>query len=138
MAAETMTLPAVRAVMSKDSRMGTPELNSVDSVRLKRATAILRKIWPMMGNFKVRPSIKRCPLSVLYQAFIEKTKAATTMAISHQKPARNEEIDTTTSVSQGSFSPGPSKPSKMFLKAGMTTIMMIVITMIEMMMTAIG
>src|SRR2546423_8350378 len=138
MASETMMLPAVRAVISNDSRIGTPELSSVERVRLKRETAILRMIWPMIGRRKVSPSMKCWPLSVLYHAFIEKTKMATTMPISHQKPARNEDIDTTTSVSHGSFSPGPSKPSKMFLNAGMTTIMMIEITMIEMMMTAIG
>src|SRR5437764_12455928 len=138
MASEMMMLPAVRAVISSDSRMGTPELNKVDSVRLKRDTAILRMIWPMTGKRKVRPSRKCWPLSVLYQAFIAKTKMPTTIAISHQKPARKDEIDTTNSVSQGNFSPGPSKPSKIFLNAGMTTIMMIEITMIEITMTAIG
>ena len=41
-----MALPAVRAVMSRPSRIGTPEASSVDSVRQNRATAILRKIDP--------------------------------------------------------------------------------------------
>ena len=58
-------LPAVRAVMSSDCRIGTPEERSVASVREKRATAILRSIWPMMGTFSVTLSTCLRPFGVL-------------------------------------------------------------------------
>ena len=40
----TTLLPAVLAVISRPSRMGTPDATRVPSVRVKRATAILRSI----------------------------------------------------------------------------------------------
>ena len=43
MAFWTTMLPAVRAVMSMPSRMGTPELVRVPRVRQNRATATLRR-----------------------------------------------------------------------------------------------
>ena len=46
MPSSTIALPAVLAVISRPSRIGTPELISVDSVRQNRATAILRRIMP--------------------------------------------------------------------------------------------
>ena len=46
-----MALPAVRAVMSSPSRIGTPEDSSVDSVRQNRATATLRRMLPRIGIF---------------------------------------------------------------------------------------
>jgi len=52
-ASSTMALPAVLAVISKPSRIGTPELISVDSVRQKRATAIFLMMLPSTGIFKV-------------------------------------------------------------------------------------
>src|SRR5437773_8376350 len=48
-ASSTMALPAVRAVISRLSRIGTPEEVSVARVRQNRATAIFRRIIPMMG-----------------------------------------------------------------------------------------
>ena len=56
-ASSITALPDVRAVMSRPSRIGTPELNSVDSVRQNRATAILRISSPRTGSFSVMPSI---------------------------------------------------------------------------------
>ena len=56
-ASSITAFPAVRAVMSSPSRIGTPELMSVDSVRQKRATAILRRIRPRMGSFRTSLSI---------------------------------------------------------------------------------
>ena len=50
-----MALPAVRAVMSRPSRIGTPDAISVDSVRQNRATAILRRIGPRIGSFSSDP-----------------------------------------------------------------------------------
>ena len=56
--ASSMTaLPAVRAVMSSPSRIGTPDDSSVDSVRQNRATAILRMIMPRIGSFSTSASM---------------------------------------------------------------------------------
>ena len=49
-ASSTITLPAVLATISSASRMGTPDESSVPSVRVKRATAILRSTGPMTGS----------------------------------------------------------------------------------------
>ena len=57
MASSTIALPAVRAVMSSASRIATPEASSVDNVRQKRATAILRMRTPKTGIFRIRPSM---------------------------------------------------------------------------------
>src|SRR5438034_10090318 len=53
----TTRLPAERAVMSRPSRMGTPEEIRVPSVRVKRATATLRISMPMTGTFSAKVSI---------------------------------------------------------------------------------
>ena len=50
MAPSMMALPDVLAVMSRPSRIGTPELISVDSVRQNRATATFLKIMPSSGR----------------------------------------------------------------------------------------
>jgi len=54
----------VLAVISRPSRIGTPELISVDSVRQNRATAIFRMMLPRIGAFSTPPSTTRRPLSV--------------------------------------------------------------------------
>ena len=59
-----MAFPAVRAVMSRLSRMGTPEEVRVASVRQKRATAILRMRSPRIGILSTMASITRRPLGV--------------------------------------------------------------------------
>ena len=61
----TTRLPAVRAVISKPERIGTPLEMSVPSVRVKRATAPLRITVPSTGIFKSRRSMTRRPASVL-------------------------------------------------------------------------
>ena len=63
-ASSTMALPAVRAVMSRPSRIGTPELMSVARVRQNRATAILRRMSPRIGSLSITPSTTRLPPSV--------------------------------------------------------------------------
>jgi hypothetical protein len=55
-AASTRTLPAVFAVISRDWRIGTPDESKVESVRVKRAMAILRSTCPMIGSFSSSPS----------------------------------------------------------------------------------
>jgi hypothetical protein len=64
MASSMTALPAVRAVMSRPSRIGTPEESSVDSVRQKRATAILRMIIPRIGSLSTMASITYRPAGV--------------------------------------------------------------------------
>ena len=59
-----MALPAVLAVISRPSRIGTPDVISVDSVRQNRATAILRMMSPRIGSFSTMPSTTRRPRSV--------------------------------------------------------------------------
>ena len=64
-ASSTTALPAVRAVMSRPSRIGTPEEVSVPSVRQNRATAIFRSRIPMTGALSSALSITCRPWSVL-------------------------------------------------------------------------
>ena len=59
------TLPEVRAVMSSDCRIGTPEESRVESVRENLATAIFRKMSPRIGIFKINASMNRRPPGVL-------------------------------------------------------------------------
>ena len=61
MASSMMALPAVFAVMSRPSRIGTPEASSVDSVRQNRATATLRRMLPRIGSFSTIASMMRRP-----------------------------------------------------------------------------
>jgi hypothetical protein len=56
-ASSMIALPAVRAVMSRPSRIGTPEASSVDSVRQNRATATLRMMLPRIGILSTVASI---------------------------------------------------------------------------------
>ena len=63
-ASSTIELPAVLAVISRPSRMGTPEAMSVESVRQNRATAIFRRMLPRIGTFSMIASMTRRPLSV--------------------------------------------------------------------------
>ena len=78
-------LPAVRAVMSRPSRIGTPEEINVPSVRVNRATAILRSSMPISGSFSKRASMTNAALSVSvpnFDADARRRQAATT----NQKP----------------------------------------------------
>ena len=63
-ASSMIALPAVRAVISRPSRMGTPEEIRVANVRQNRATAIFRRMIPITGAFSVVASTTRRPLSV--------------------------------------------------------------------------
>ena len=63
-ASSTIALPDVFAVISSPSRIGTPELISVDSVRQNRATAIFRMIGPSTGALSTVLSTVRRPPSV--------------------------------------------------------------------------
>ena len=60
----TTRLPAERAVIRSDSRMGTPDEISVPRVRVKRATATLRMSIPMIGTFSISASMAMLPRSV--------------------------------------------------------------------------
>ncbi len=59
----TTLLPAVRAVMRRPSRIGTPEDTRVPRVRVKRATATLRISVPMTGSLRRRASMMDRPFS---------------------------------------------------------------------------
>ena len=61
----TTLLPAVRAVIRRPSRMGTPEEMSVPRVRVNRATATFRIRTPNTGSLSRSASITICPASVL-------------------------------------------------------------------------
>ena len=50
--------------------MGTPLEISVPRVRVKRATAILRRTAPTTGTFSSKPSIIIRPCGVPYQNFV--------------------------------------------------------------------
>ncbi len=65
MASSTVRLPAVFAVTSSASRMGTPEEIIVPSVRVKRATATLRITAPISGIFRITLSRILRPLGLL-------------------------------------------------------------------------
>ena len=60
-ASSTMALPAVRAVISRPSRMGTPEEISVARVRQNRATAIFCMRMPRIGILSTIRSTTRRP-----------------------------------------------------------------------------
>ena len=57
-------LPAVLAVISRPSRMLTPDEISVPSVRVKRDTADLRTTSPSTGALSIRPSMVFWPAVV--------------------------------------------------------------------------
>ena len=60
-----MTLfPAVRATMSSPSRIGTPLVMSVPSVRVNLATATLRTSMPTTGSRSAIASVWRRPVSL--------------------------------------------------------------------------
>jgi len=60
----TTRLPAVLAVISRPSRMLTPDEISVPSVRVKRDTADLRTTSPSTGAFSIRLSMVFWPAVV--------------------------------------------------------------------------
>ncbi len=57
-------LPAVREVISRPCRMGTPEPIRVPRVRVKRATPDLRITLPRMGMRRAALSVTTRPLVV--------------------------------------------------------------------------
>ena len=65
-ASEMIRLPAVRAVISRPPRMGTPEAMSVPRVRVKRATAPLSSTSPSTGMRSIVASMFRWPASVAW------------------------------------------------------------------------
>ena len=54
-------LPAVRAVISRPCRMGTPEPMNVPRVRVKRDTDPFRTTLPMMGTLRNSLSVSSSP-----------------------------------------------------------------------------
>ena len=64
MAFSITLLPAVRAVMSRAVRIGTPEVIIVPRVRVKRAMAERRRMLPRTGTRSSSPSIFSRPAGV--------------------------------------------------------------------------
>src|SRR5437867_9222889 len=63
-ASSIIALPDVRAVMSRQSKIGTPLAISVAIVCVKRATAIFRNSGPNTGAFNIKPSAVYRPFGV--------------------------------------------------------------------------
>src|SRR5437879_295844 len=77
-------LPAVRAVISRPSRIDTPDEIRVPSVRVKRETADLRSRSPSTGRLSSSLSICSLPAVVLlYRLMATKAKLPTAM-MAHQ------------------------------------------------------
>src|SRR5437667_110985 len=72
-ALSTTALPAVLAVMSSPSRMGTPLDINVPRVLVNRATAIFLINMPSTGSFRTMVSSTRRPCGVPYQTFRPKS-----------------------------------------------------------------
>src|ERR1700735_4871894 len=77
MAFSTTALPEVRAVISNPSRIGTPLAINVPSVRVNRATAILRSNGPTSGTLSTSVSSAILPEGVPYQNLNRKAAADT-------------------------------------------------------------
>src|SRR5579863_7376508 len=114
----TTALPAVLAVISSPSRMGTPLAISVPNVRVNRATAIFRITIPTTGSFKIIVSSANRPCAVPYQTFKQTTAPTAPTTI------KNPKIDPiklltaiTIFVGNGKSTP---KPAKNVAKIGTT------------------
>src|ERR1700739_4959919 len=83
-ACSTTALPAVFAVISKPSRIGTPLEIKVPSVRVNRATAIFLIKMPNTGSFNMIESSTSLPPGVPYQVF--KPKMTPPSASRNMKP----------------------------------------------------
>src|SRR5437879_13895984 len=77
-------LPAVRAVISRPSRIDTPDEIRVPSVRVKRDTAAFRSTSPRTGDLSSRVSIWSFPPGVLYQRLTRNTEPPATPMSAHQ------------------------------------------------------
>ena len=85
MTASWMTrFPAVFAVISRPSKIDTPDDTNVPSVRVKRATAAFRCRSPRIGKTSISLSMASRPPSVLYAYRIRKTEAITPASSAHQ------------------------------------------------------
>ena len=78
-------LPAVRAVISRPSRIETPDEISVPSVRVKRETADLRSRSPSTGSFSNSLSMLSFPDGVLLYRLMANTPKTERPMIAHQK-----------------------------------------------------
>src|SRR2546430_11191926 len=78
-------LPAVRAVISRPSRIETPDEISVPSVRVKRETADLRSRSPSTGSLSSSLSILSFPDGVLLYRLMANTPKTEMAMIAHQK-----------------------------------------------------
>ena len=129
-------LPAVLAVMFRPSRMGTPLLMRVPSVRVNFATATFLKRTPTMGSNNIILSITFLPISVRLN-WVVNTTIPTTHAstMSPPVPPRKWLILIISCVGAGR---SPPSCANILLKVGTTKTMIIIITRIATEMTTAG
>ena len=107
-ASSSTALPEVRAVMESPSRMGTPEVISVPKVRVKRATAILRKSMPSTGRLSSSLSKKYRPFGWVRICLTPKTAPTPPAIPSHQKRPMKLLMPITIRVGRGKSTPSPA------------------------------
>src|SRR5579864_568566 len=108
-ARSTTALPDVLAVISRPSRIGTPEEINVPSVRVNRATAILRIRMPRTGSLRIVASIAYRPPGVPYHTFSPKTPATMPTTISNPKILPTKLLNPMTIfVGNGRSTPNPA------------------------------
>ena len=103
MAAWMTMLPAVRAVMSRPCRMGTPDEISTPSVRLKRAIAVFCITLPMTGARSSQRSTMVLPCSVLCQRRKRKMPTIISPRPGRKVRCTNSESASTNLVGRGQF-----------------------------------
>src|SRR6266496_4048390 len=95
-------LPAVRAVISRPSRIDTPDEMSVPRVRVKRDTADFRSRSPSTGRLSISLSIWSFPGVVLEYRFTATKPKIRTAMIVNQKFLRTLLAPMTMGVGRGS------------------------------------
>src|SRR5258708_7935728 len=134
-ASSTMMLPAVLAVISSPSRIGTPDEISVESVRQNRATAFFLRMSPIMGALSANASTMCLPPLVAYHCLKAQTPAADTAARGMKYPTRFLLSQITNRVGAGSSAP---RLANMSANVGMTFQRMTPTMIAAMEMTAMG
>ena len=129
-------LPAVLAVISRPSRIGTPLLMSVLSVRVNLATATFRRIIPKIGSLRKILSVIARPFSTFLIWAKAMTKATKAMAVSRPPmPARKWLKLMISSVGNGSV---PPMEENILENVGTTKIMIMAMTKTAIPVTTMG
>src|SRR4051794_6914773 len=94
---------AVSRTIDKASRIGTPELMRVPSVRMVRATIVFSTIMPMTGSLSFILSRMYAPDRLSLISFRLTTMAIGMIGITYQYFTNQREAEMRTSVMYGSF-----------------------------------